>query len=409
MNKLILIPFLFIFASCSLIIKSNESKVNLVLKDKKEKELFCNKSNTQFYIQNEQTYLLIQNLNKKVNLSAQEILVATVLTEIFNSPFAVSIDSQIQFLDMNLASKNFEHSYYLSDKRPTNLFDSLRYYLKKNKAKYSLGELISLVERELPTRITISKRYARFLSGIEQSIRSDEKLSATYLRGNQLIKANETIRRSSLKRIYNVSRLQTKEQRKKKVTNNSYLFPYVTNDQKYLCNYDLNIYENSIFLISKDKRPQTLELGAMKNNFSAMAVLRLYPRVHSKKLSSHSLFGQSQTPRPVAICHKSNSNEIFVSSKGPDSAQILQQFIKNYAKLTTKKNLKESLYHSRNIVMIPPKRILSETKKLDSNDLENLLKSDNAVYHVENIGNIWGLHSKSFFQDPRSVNSLRCI
>lgn len=409
MNKFILIPLFFFITSCSLIIKSNESKVNLVLKDKTEKELFCNKSNTQFYIQNEQTYLLIQNLTKKVNLNAHEILVATILTEIFNSPFAVSIDSQIQFLDMNLDNKKFDHTYYLSDKRPTNLFDSLRYYLKKNNTKYSLRKIISLVERELPARITISQRYARFLSGLEQSIRSDEKLSATYLRGNQLIKANETIRRSSLKRIYNVARVHAKEQSKEKVINNSYLFPYVTNDQKYFCNYDLNIYENSIFLISKDKRPQTLELGAKKGNLSAMAILRLYPRVYNETLSSHSLFGQSQIPRPVAICHKSNSTEVFVSSKGPDSAQILHQFIKNYAKLTTKKNLKESLYHSRNIIMIPPKRILSETKKLGPEELEDLLKSDNAVYHVENIGNIWGLHSKSFFQDPRAVNSIRCI
>jgi hypothetical protein len=128
-------------------------------------------------------------------------------------------------------------------------FYGVEWILKKFGKKTTLEHYAKMLESSLGKKLKLGKDLEAFLFQHKEAIKADPVLQSYYFRGNEILKENESNPALSYQDIIRTYRKQEKTQ---KIVINTYLTPFVTNKgQSGKCNYDFNLYDNSIFLIDK--------------------------------------------------------------------------------------------------------------------------------------------------------------
>jgi hypothetical protein len=287
----------------------------------------------------------------------------------------------------------------------------IEWILKKFGKKKKLEDYARILTSSFQQKIKIGKDFETFLFKNKNKIRQDTTLAPYFFRGSEVLKEDESAPSLDYNEIVKIYRKVEKDQ---KITINNSLFPFNTEiGGKGECNYDFNLYNNSIFLIDKIIPMSNLFGFSSKNEtFLATSSQNLTNIASFKGLP---LFQGSSKVRSSAVCIiQKPDNQIWTfSNQSRDPGQHLFHMIRyGLAETNSTQELDKLLRHSRHLFLSDPMRLIIESQRSTSGQIENLLKLNIPIYSAERLGNIWSFSNfnqiNRFIIDDRNPGAFSC-
>jgi hypothetical protein len=287
----------------------------------------------------------------------------------------------------------------------------VEWILKKMGKTTRLETYASIIEKHLKKNLKVGKNFEDFLLLNIETLKSDPELIAHFMRGTEVLKEDESIPDLDFVKLLRYYRSVEKKQ---KIMVNSSLNAFTNeNGSKGSCNYDFNLYNNSIFLID-NIIPDANMFGLIDRDFSFMASSsQRFDKISS--LLNLPLFKGISRIRSSAVCViESDEGKIWTfSNKSRDPGQHLFQLMRyGLARSQSVKDVDRLIRHSRYLFLYDPTRLVIESGRSRNAQIENLLKLNIPIYNAEKLGNIWAFttfQSKSrFIIDDRNLGAFQC-
>jgi hypothetical protein len=269
----------------------------------------------------------------------------------------------------------------------------------------------NLLQSSVGQKIKIGKDFENFLLKNIQSIKTNPDLAPYYFRGSDVLKENETAPMLDYRKVIQLYR---KSQQNQKIIVSTSLTQFVTEKGSTgSCNYDFNLYDNSIFLIDKVIPVANLYgLATPKSAFLASSSQKL-DKISS--LKGLPLFQGESKVRSSAVCMIENdSSKIWTfSNQSRDPGQHLFHLVRyGLPSSQTTSEVAKLISHSRHLFLSDPVRLIIESARSTEEQIENLLKLNLPIYNADKLGNIWAYtHFKEgnrFIIDDRNPGAYKC-
>jgi hypothetical protein len=334
------------------------------------------------------------------------------LIEMSRRPDEASPYARLQVY-LRLKGKNY---YY--DFRPKRLEDDtkmpslkgLDYLVKKFLPKQTLTNIASQLDAIVPINMSVSSEFENFLKDNKIALLKNETLTTKFFKGDEPLTKYETFERVSYKSLI----LQ-------------YLSPLYSNDSDYeftknaleeiqmpkekyraRCNYDISKEQTlrDELLLSDLKKSHTIGLQDGDNFFLSVSSATLSrPFKTTPKMSYFMKVQPSSFPLPICELKGASQDIVLFSSNGRNPVQHLQHLISyDIDQIDSSYSLNELLNFSRHLFLTNPDRILYESKRGRKAQLDFFLAMNFPIYHVEDLGNIFG-HA-SFNSENKQENSI---
>lgn len=418
MQKIFLLA-LTLLSSCGTIINKIDSPIvekQIIIDNKDVKATYCPLSMTP-HIQligtnksSQESYVKFSEKLKRMDVI--DHLVIWSLIQLRLRPDQSSPTARLQTL-INFKDKVHYFDFFSEhdDEQYPYLY-GLEWLLKKFNKSAKLESYVEIIESRFKDSLKVSHDLERFLVKNQEIIKSNPALAPLYFRGTEVLKADESTPTINLRTVISQYRKAYKQQN---IVINTTLHKFSTT-KGYVgeCNYDFNLYSNSIFLIDKTLPISNifgLSYGVDSFMSSSSQLLQ-----KAESLFGTPLFKGSSKVRSAAICSIVNkSNKIWaISNESRDPGQHLFHLIKYGLPLaSTVAEVDELLKHSRHLFLSDPIRLIIESNRSDQKQIQNLLKLSVPIYHAEKLGNIWGYvqdqdqHSR-FIIDERNSGDFLC-
>lgn len=411
---------LFIFlilSSCSFFIKKIDSEIvnqKNYLKNIPEKNTFCSldKSiNQQVINANSMSQEIFEDFTQK-NPQYQFIdrLIFWSLIQMSIRPDQSSPSSRFQVLISHNKSPMYLDFFSENDEVQYPFLFGLDWIGKKFQAK-NLEFYAKILDKELSQKFKVEKDLEIFLELNKENLKQDSALAPFFIRGTEVLKEGERIPVLNFTQLIKVYR---KNESKQKVIVNTILNQFKTDmNQVGYCNYDFNLYQNSIFLIDQSMPVSNIfGLASPQDTFMASTTQKID---QIQAIDSLPLFYGSSKVRSSAICmvQKEDSFIWAISNLSRDPGQHLFHLIRyGLARSQRVEDVDKLIRHSRYLFLSDPLRLIIESNRSRSDQIENLLKLNVPVYNADKLGNIWS-YSKfkdigRFIIDDRNQGSFSC-
>ena len=416
--SLLLLPLFF---SCSYLVDSFEND-------------FLAQNNIQPKETTEQTTCNIIQKNMLINESAssQETF-NNILTEISSRHFISFIDRLVlwSFAQINLRPDlnsphaklqillnfNGKETYYNSfsqNKEDYSYFHLLESLLKKYKSRHTLKELASFFDQYNKLEFKVTSSFEAFLNENKLEISKSRDLRKFYIRGDETLKENEGITRVGIVNLVNQYN-KSKHRSKENIQNFLFNFTDLKKVEPF-CNFDMNLYKDSIFLINEKKvQSHTFGMHFQGNTFMAVSSQNI-ESIESYK-STPVFKGQSNV-RAASLCSFRDKTQKdkrlwLVSANSRHPGQHLYHLVEYGIEDTLKlQSLDNMLRFSRHLFLKNPVRLIIESRRSNKGQIKELLKLDIPIYNSKKLGQIWGFYQgpkeHSFLLDARRQGSIDC-
>lgn len=291
------------------------------------------------------------------------------------------------------------------------LLYGLEWILKKYKKHTSLESYAAILDHQFPQKLKAGKNLEAFLLANQAKIKDHPILGPFFIRGTEVLKENERVPKLSFVEV--VKFYRSREKKQKVIVNNSLTNFTTESGQKGSCNYDFNLYDNSIFLI--DKVIPVANLFGLATESSAFMASTSQKIEAIQPINGFPLFQGESKVRSSAVCViENNTNRIWTfSNLSRDPGQHLFHLIRyGLAGSQSTYEVDKLIRHSRHLFLSDPVRLVIESHRSRSDQIENLLKLNLPIYNAEKLGNIWAFtqfNSQSrFVIDDRNVGSYSC-
>ncbi len=290
-------------------------------------------------------------------------------------------------------------------------FYGVEWILKKFGKKTNLEFYAKMLESGIGKKLKTGKDLEGFLLEHQEAIKTNPVLQSFYFRGNEILKENETNPAVSYSEVIKAYRKSEKEQ---KIVINTYLTPFVTNKgQSGKCNYDFNLYDNSIFLI--DKVIPVANLFGLSREKSAFMASSSQKIDKILPLGNSSLFKGESKVRSSAVCVIENAADRIwaFSNQSRDPGQHLFHLVRyGLPRSQSLPEIDRLIRHSRHLFLSDPVRLIIESGRSRGDQIENLLKLNLPIYNADKLGNIWSYSSiggvSRFIIDERNPGAFVC-
>ncbi|MEA9358585.1 hypothetical protein SHI21_20275 [Bacteriovorax sp. PP10] len=429
--KFFSLALLLSLTSCAFI----TSKFEALTEKKKEKvTTISNKKNycpanskVQFISEDEFSLKFYKSLNPTIyenkNITFAEKSVMLALIEMSRRPDEASPYSRLQVY-LKLNGKNY---YY--DFRPKNLADDtkmpflkgLDFLTQKFVPNKSLLSIATQLDAVIPQGIGVSLEFENFLKENRKDLAKNDVLTERFFKGDEILTKYETFNRVSYKStveqyLNGFSKTADYEYDKNGLTaNKSKKENYETN-----CNYDLS-KETSLrdeIMSADQKKSHYIAMSEGEDYFLAVSSTTLFrPFKTNPKMGYFMKSRPAAFPLPICEFKGKNQEIVLFSSEGRNPVQHLQH-LEAYEidQVDSAFTLNELLGFSRHLFLSNPDRILYESNRGRKAQLDFFLEMNFPIYHVENLGNIFGhakfkndKHQESvLYSDDRSTARLWC-
>lgn len=319
--------------------------------------------------------------------------------------------SRIQVL-LHHAGKSYYFDFFseFPDEQYPYLF-GLEWVLKKFGKNKSLEHYAQILNSFLGQKLKLGKDFEDFLYNNGPAIKSNPILSAFYFRGTDILKQGETFPRLDYQEVL---KLYRKAQKQQKIIINTSLTQFVTaKGNSGSCNYDFNLYDNSIFLIDKNIPIANLFGLSEKNSaFLASSSQKLEKII---PLNGFPLFKGESKVRSSAVCLiENNKSRIWAfSNQSRDPGQHLFHLVRyGLPGSQTMAEVDKLIRHSRHLFLSDPVRLIIESGRSNEEQIENLLKLNLPIYNADKLGNIWAYtmfeEGSRFIIDDRNPGAFKC-
>lgn len=415
----IFLVLLLLTTSCGMLISKIESPIvekKVVYQNRDAKPTYCAiEQNPKMQLvgankSSQESYLKFSSYLKSLDMIDHLILWS--LTQLSLRPDQSSPTARLQTL---INYKDEVHyfdffSEYDQDQYP--YFYGLEWILKKFKKTTTLEGYAAILENRLKDSLKVSPDLESFLSKNQETIKVNTTLAPYYFRGTEVLRENESTPRIDLK---NIIREYRKARKKQNIVINTSMHKFSTT-KGYVgeCNYDFNLYSNSIFLI--DKTLPISNIFGLSIGTDAFLNSSSQTFKNAESLFGGPLFKGSSKVRSSAICSIENKDTKIwtISNESRDPGQHLFHLIKYGLPLSTSIEGVDKLFkHSRHLFLSDPVRLVIESNRSDQKQVQNLLKLNVPIYHAEKLGNIWGYvqtadKSSRFIIDERNNGDFTC-
>ena len=416
MSKLIL---LLLLSSCSFFVSRIDTPLKKdpeLLKNAPETQGFCHfdkKIDFQLVGTSESSQEVYLDFIKRIKepLDFMDHFALWNLLQLTIRPDQSSATSRLQVL-VNEKEKGYYFDFFSEE--PENQYPYLfgvEWILKKFGKNKSLEYYANLIEKNLSNQIKISKDFENFLTKNTAAIKADLELTPYYFRGSDVLKENETSPQLNYKKVIKLYREVRKSQ---KIIVNTSLTQFVTEKGSTgSCNYDFNLYDNSIFLI--DKAIPIANLYGLASSKSAFLASSSQKLEKIQSLKGLPLFKGQSKVRSSAVCMIENNNSKIwaFSNQSRDPGQHLFHLVRyGLPSSQTTAEVDKLIRHSRHLFLSDPVRLIIESARSSPDQVENLLKLNLPIYNAEKLGNIWAYtqfqEGSRFIIDDRNPGAFRC-
>ncbi len=410
MKKLILYLLLLNLFSCSYFKPQVETE-KTAQQSETEMQIYCpNKKNIQLVGTNlsAQKYFL-ENLalaQKRININQEETALLWLLNQATLRPDLTSPNARITAL---IKHQNITHLID-SPLLENSFFYGVEFIHQKLKIKRSLGQIINIFDQYFSTRMPVNLAFYRFLEANKSKIKQDVKLNANYIRADEVLNPGESLPKFELTSFYKVY-LKNKIKPLTDVEKQTFNYQQNDNSPVITCNYDMKLYESSIFLI-KPNLTQTHLFGISLDTISMLATTT--QTIEEIKPLNESNFFKAQPSKALpAVCYREDNHQWLISGDSRDPGQHMYHLIRyNIFNATDIEEKARIMNFSRHLFLQKPLRLIFESKRGSSEQLDQLLKMNVPIYNAENLGNVWGqfVQQKQNYLlfDPRSDGALTC-
>ena len=414
MNNLIL---LFLLSSCAFFISKIDSEII------KEKNYLKNIPLTPTYCPMEQKpHLQLVNSNSKSqeiftefiskhpNYNFVDRLIFWALIQMSLRPDQSSPSSRLQLIISLNNSPLYIDFFSESDEHQYPFLYGLEWISQRFKGK-KLEFYAQILDTELAQKLRVEKGLEVFLEKNKEKIKQDKILGPFFIRGTEILKEGERVPQIKYTQLIKFYRKFGPQQ---KIIINTALNKFAMNGgQTIHSNYDFNLYQNSIFLIDQEMPISNIfGLATHEDVFMASTTQNVH---QINPIDSLPLFYGSSKVRSSAFCFIQNQKDFIwlVSNMGRDPGQHLFHLIK-YGMASAEKieDVDRLMRHSRYIFLSDPVRLIIESHRSRSDQIENLLKLTLPIYNADKLGNIWSYSSLNetgrFIIDDRNLGSFSC-
>jgi len=430
--------------SCAFILdKIGEQPLEYNVKQKNQKT-YCPKSTSSRLVSSNQSTnhhyqtFLTDEKSKGIAYQFVDQIVLWSLIQLNLRPDAVTPESQLQLLikNENKEVKYFEFSNSLntdtSNSLPTYLL-GLEHLLHAYKSKYSLLQLAQNLDSRFLYKYPVNEDFFNFLNKYHHAISKSIKLKQYFFKGDDYLRMGESLPKLQFSQIIKNFIHDLPQKTSPRIRTSLISFSPLKNESgknklTVDCNYDMSVYENSIYpLSSQDLRSHMfgLELGH-DSYFLAISGQDIKNISGLKK----TMFFQGTPPlRGPGLCHlklvneKSNANLFelsLISTDGRDPGQHLFHIFKyNLINARSIKDIDAILKKSRHLFLTSPIRLVYESDRDAPRTLDELYKLGIPIYHAASLGKVWAHFSRpdtenkiiesGLLIDDRAPGHLLCI
>ena len=405
MNKIVsLLVLLPAITGCSYLIKSYDEdiiKQNDITPLDETLITFCEEKQPHLLINDnkssqESFSKYIQNLERKRLLAFVDKIVLWSFMQMNLRPDQSSPSAKLQML-IKIGGVEKYYNTYSEDDSASPYLHLLSHILKVYKSRYSLKELAWIYERGIPREMKVSHALADFLRKNQKAIIQSPILKKFYMRGDEPLREKEGIPFLSVKKSVD-SYLKSKKKLKYEVKN--FLFNKFQQNSSFVpqCNFDMNLYKDSLFLIS-DTNIEAHSFGMKVENDVFLAS-------SSQRLESFTPIGDglsfagNSNMRSTSICSYKNrlrpeETIWLVSSNSRDPGQHLYH-LQEYGleQIEHTAEFDKLLRFSRHLFLKNPVRLVIESRRSQEDQIQELLKLEIPIYNAKKARENLGLLSK---------------
>ena len=415
MFKFIVVVFL---TSCSFFITKIDSDIvnkKSYLKNIPETSTFCPmsiKPKLQLINGNAQAQGLFQEFNEKnQEFDFLDRLALWTLIQLSVRPDQSAPSSRFQILLQMNGVVQYLDFFSESPENQYPLLYGIDWILHHFNKKKTLEDYATILDSKMPPRFKVEKELENFLITHKEKIKDHPVLGPFFIRGTDVLKENERIPKISFLKVIQFYRGQSTKQ--KVIVNNSLSTFSTESGQTGKCNYDFNLYNNSIFLIDQALPVSNLfGLAEGKNAFMASTSQKISK---IETLNGFPLFLGESKVRSSAVCVIENKQHTIwtFSNSSRDPGQHLFHLIRyGIARSESVEEVDKLIRHSRHLFLSDPVRLIIESNRSRPDQIENLLKLNLPIYNGEKLGNIWAYtyfnSTGRFIIDDRNLGSFSC-
>lgn len=423
-TKLIFIIILLLSSgSCSLFINKIDddllNKQTVSYKKTKKSESYCKKTDRFEFISEDkksQRYFtkFLDQIGQKRKLTYADKVVLWSLVQMNIRPNHSSPTSKIQFLIKKNSRTYFYHVFSNKEKRSYPYLHGLNTLLNKFGTNHGLRKLGRIIDQEYNSQFFVSEFFADFIKDNKKEISNNKYLKRAYLRGDETLQKGERIIKQLISPLIS-DYFKTRTKDLYSISN--YLFSYKRNNNiKANCNYDMGLYNSSIYLIHDQViKSNTFGFRDRGNIFLADSTQE-FSKISPIK---NTLFFEGKSNgRSPAICQFDRPlledwDLWLISSQSRDPGQHLFHLIEyGLQDIKEVKQISSMLNFSRHLFLKKPIRLIFESERSSSEQLNELLKLNMPIYNAEKLARIWGLFKNNkiqqFLLDQRRTGSLSC-
>lgn len=415
---------LFCFSSCSIFIENYEKDIfeeHGISPRKEINEVQCKeKSNFSIISENYFSQMnfekLLSSLDNSHQLNFIDKIILWSLMQINLRPDLSSPSAKLQFLIFHQGKTGYLNSYTEhNDLYPyLKALETLSLELKSN---YSLKRLALLLDQNLKRGPLVTKAFETFLVKKKNFIQQQPSLKKIYIRGDETLKENERIPILNFTQIVNLYYKNIINPKSSSYQLSDFLFTYKPNtDTQLRCNFDMDLYKKSLFLIS-DLNVQSHIFG-LRDGENIFMAESSQDNTTNAFIPKTFLFKGSSNIRSASLCtfdlENSNRNQLWLfSSESRDPGQhlfhLLQYDVQN---IKSPKELTAMLNFSRHLFLKNPVRLVIESRRSSHAQLSELLKLNVPIYNAKKLGKVWGLYSNEkrsdYILDERQQGHITC-
>ena len=353
---------------------------------------------------------LVKSLGKS-HLDFMDHFALWNLLQLTSRPDQSAPTSRIQVLLQNEGKSHYFDFFSEFTEEQYPYLYGIEWILKKFGKNKSLEYYAQILNTHLDHKLKLGKDFEDFLFAHIPAIKANPILTSFYFRGSDILKQGETFPRLD---YLEVVKLYRKSQKLQKIIINTSLTQFVTaKGNSGSCNYDFNLYDNSIFLI--DKTIPIANLYGLSIHNSAFLASSSQKLEKITPLNGFPLFKGESKVRSSAVCMiENNKTKIWAfSNQSRDPGQHLFHLVR-YGLPGSKTNAEvdKLIRHSRHLFLSDPVRLIIESGRSSEEQVENLLKLNLPIYNAEKLGNIWAYtmfeEGSRFIIDDRNPGAYKC-
>lgn len=351
--------------------------------------------------------------NPHWNFKIEEQIVLWTLFQMKVRPDFATPTSRLQFISRTrLGTRYWDFTALEEENLPSYpFFRGLNTFLSLHGIKRPLHWYASMLDRHFGEGLPVEAPLEEHLLALKEELAASPSLRQFWFRGDELLQVNERIPTVSISALLKgwTPKVPTR------LAPPPFFTYRRTPKMEAGCNYDLTLYDNSIFLIDKEENQGHLfGIGLGQSAFLAVASQTLRPL---DAFPEGPVLKGNAKVRSTAFClvQRQEGGEIWLAAnQSRDPGQhVYHLFRYGLGKVQAQTDLERLLRHARHMFLSDPLRLVIESSRSREDQIRELLKLNIPIYNAQAIGNIWAWarfpnEGGRFYIDDRNPGSLLC-